>query len=124
MLPIQGVYEVVIRVEDLERAEGFYRDVLDLELGLRDDERSMSFWRAGGSAGMVVRRHDPGAFPRQHFAFTIRDGEIDKAAELLRARGVEVEGPVRHDWMPARSLYFSDPDGHGLELCAPLEKRA
>ena len=23
-------------------------------------------------------------------------------------------------WMPARSIYFSDPDGHELELCAPL----
>jgi len=39
----------------------------------------------------------------------------------LRERGVEVEGPVTHGWMPARSVCFKDPDGHDLELCAPLE---
>ena len=42
--------------------------------------------------------------------------------ERLRAdgkrRGVEVEGPVFHEWMAATSLYFEDPDGHALELCA------
>ena len=27
-----------------------------------------------------------------------------------------------HDWIPARSLYFSDPDGHDVELCAPLPR--
>jgi len=30
-------------------------------------------------------------------------------------------GLVFHQWMPARSIYFSDPDGHELELCAPLK---
>jgi hypothetical protein len=29
-----------------------------------------------------------------------------------------------HDWMPARSVYFADPDGHDLELCAPLDANA
>lgn len=32
MSVIRGVYEVVIRVRDLARAEDFYRDVLGLEL--------------------------------------------------------------------------------------------
>ncbi|HEX5731947.1 MAG TPA: hypothetical protein VF131_03850 [Blastocatellia bacterium] len=28
MLPIRGLYEIAIRVKDLERAESFYREVL------------------------------------------------------------------------------------------------
>ena len=39
MLPIRGLYEVAIPVKDLPRAEAFYRDVLGLEVGLRDERR-------------------------------------------------------------------------------------
>jgi hypothetical protein len=35
---------------------------------------------------------------------------------------VPVRGPVFHAWMPARSVYFTDPDGHHLELCAPTSQ--
>jgi hypothetical protein len=38
----------------------------------------------------------------------------------LKKLGVEAFGPVFHEWMPALSVYFSDPDGHDLELCAPV----
>jgi hypothetical protein len=27
-----------------------------------------------------------------------------------------------HQWMPAKSVYFTDPDGHELELCAPMSR--
>jgi lactoylglutathione lyase len=39
MLNIRGVYEVAIRVRDLERAEQFYKGVLGLEEGTRDEAR-------------------------------------------------------------------------------------
>jgi lactoylglutathione lyase len=124
MIEIRGVYEVVVRVQDLARAEKFYREVLGLEVGLRDPRRPMLFLRAGGSAGMVVLQEDRGRFPLQHFAFTVEPSQVQPAAEALRLAGVKVEGPVLHDWMPARSLYFEDPDGHQLELCAPLAPAA
>jgi len=120
MLPIRGVYEVAVRVRDLERAEQFYTGPLGLEVALRDP-RGMLFLRVGASAGMVVLQQDSGDWPGEHFALTIDAVDVDEAAKQLREAGVEVEGPVHHAWMPARSLYFSDPDGHQLELCAPLE---
>jgi catechol-2,3-dioxygenase len=118
MLPIRGVYEIAVRVKDLSRSEPFYREVLDLEVGLRDEKRNWLFLRAGGDAGMVVLQEDKGEWPLQHFAFTLDEADIERAASMLRERGVEVEGPVFHQWMGATSLYFDDPDGNALELLA------
>jgi catechol 2,3-dioxygenase-like lactoylglutathione lyase family enzyme len=120
MLPIRGVYEVAIKVRDLARSEDFYRRVLGLTDGSRDDARRMVFLRAGGQAGMIVLIEDRGSWPTQHLAFTVDPADIDAAAAELRRAGVAVKGPVLHEWMPAKSAYFSDPDGHELELCAPL----
>ena len=80
------------------------------------------FLRAGGDAGMIVLQQDDGVWPIQHFAFTVDEADIERAAELLRERGVEVEGPVIHEWMPAKSIYFGDPDGNNLELVAPMRR--
>jgi lactoylglutathione lyase len=122
VLAIRGIYEVAIKVRDLARAEAFYRQVLGLTEGLRDERRRWLFLRAGGNAGMIVLQEDAGGWPTQHFAFTVAEEEIEQAAAALRARGVQVEGPVFHAWMPARSIYFADPDGHDLELCAPSSR--
>lgn len=119
MIAIRGVYEVAIRVRDLARSEKFYRELLGLEEGLHDAGRRWTFLRAGGRAGMVVLQETPGEWPLQHFAFTVEEPELERAARLLGDRGVAVEGPVVHEWIPAVSLYFPDPDGHDLELCAP-----
>ncbi len=118
MLPIRGIYEVAIRVRDLARAENFYTSILGLEEGIRDERRNWLFLRAGGDAGMVVLQEDKGEWPKQHFAFSVSEADIDRSATMLREKGIEVEGPVTHEWMGAKSIYFSDPDGHALELLA------
>jgi catechol-2,3-dioxygenase len=118
MIRIRGIYEIAIPVKELSKAETFYRNVLGLEVGLRDETRKWLFLRAGGAAGMIVLQEKPHAWQSQHFAFAVSDSELDEAAVELQERGVLVDGPYLNDWMPARSLYFSDVDGHQLELCA------
>jgi catechol 2,3-dioxygenase-like lactoylglutathione lyase family enzyme len=120
---LRGVYEVAIRVKDLSKAEKFYCSVLGLEIGLRDPERRWLFLRVGGQKGMIVLQEDRGTWPTQHFAFRGDAGDLERAAASLRAHGIGVQGPVLLKWMPARSIYFSDPDGHDLELCAPESTR-
>ncbi len=122
MIEIQGVYEIAVRVRDLARAEDFYCGVLGLEPGLRDPKRPWLFLRAGGPAGMVVLQEDRGEWPTQHFAFTVTEAGLARAEKVLRDKEIPVEGPIVHDWIPARSLYFADPDGHDLELLAPLAR--
>ena len=118
MLPIKGLYEVAIRVKDLARAEAFYKDVLGLTEGLRDERRNWLFLYAGGDAGMVVLQEDKGEWPLQHFAFTVSEADIKAATAWLKNKGVAVSEPVYHQWMNSVSLYFADPDGHDLELLA------
>lgn len=120
MLPIRGLYEIAIRVKDLQRAEAFYCDVLGLEVGLRDEERTRVFLRAGGQNGMIVLQEDKSDWPQLHFAFTVSEADIEDAAKRLKEQGIATSGPHFHEWMPAKSVYFSDPDGHDLELCAPV----
>jgi lactoylglutathione lyase len=120
MNEIHGIYEIAIPVTNLERAEAFYIGILGLESGLREEGRRWHFLRAGGQRGMIVLQENQDAWAPTHFAFTTTDADIETAAEALRDRGIDVSGPVTHDWMPARSIYFNDPDGHALELCAPL----
>ena len=121
MNAIKGIYEVAIKVHDLDRAEEFYCNVLGLEVGLRQEQRRWIFLRAGGD-GMIVLQEDKGEWPLQHFAFTVDEQDIDRATAELTSRGVKTDGPMVHDWMPAKSVYFTDPDGHDLEFCAPLKR--
>lgn len=117
-LPIKGVYEIAIRVKDLARSEAFYKNVLGLKEGLRDERRNWLFMWAGGNSGMVVLQEDKGEWPSQHFAFTVAESDLERSRALLKEKGVDVSEPVHHQWMNGVSLYFDDPDGHALELIA------
>jgi len=77
MLSIRGLYEVAIPVRRLQRAETFYRDVLGLEVGLRDERRNWLFLRAGGTAGIVVLQERDAEFPSCHFAFTVSQSDLE-----------------------------------------------
>ena len=122
MLPIRGLYEVALKVKHLPTAEAFYRNVLGLQVGLRDETRNWVFLRVGGEAGMIVLQEDQGQWPIQHVAFTVDEQGMEEAIKQLQKHEVKLDGPYVHEWMPAKSLYFADPDGNDLELCAPLKK--
>ena len=67
---------------------------------------------------MVVLQEDKGEWPLQHFAFTVAESELSRAAAMLQEKGIAVGEPVHHEWMNAVSLYFKDPDGNALEFIA------
>src|SRR3989441_11375326 len=83
MVPIRGLYEVAIPVKHLPPAEAFYRDVLGLEIGLRDERRNWLFLHAGGAGNGVLQEH-PGDFPTYHFAFAVDEAGLERAAGVLR----------------------------------------
>lgn len=129
---LTGLYETHIKVADLVRSMHLYGEVSGLELGLRDPQRPIAFYRVGErnkamlglweiAAGEAVRP--------QHFAFACAVDDVLHAPEWLKERGPTgrnvvddgTEIALVHAWMPAISSYFRDPDGHSLEFMAPLE---
>jgi len=117
-MKIDGLFEVAFKVKNLDVSAEFYQDVLGFKKGLYDEKRRWLFLWVGDNLGMVVLQEDKGNWPRQHFAFRVEEAELHRLKEYLESRNVGVTGPVALDWMNAVSVYFPDPDGHELELCA------
>ena len=115
---IDNLFEVAVKVKNLDVSARFYEKVLGFRKGLFDEQRRWLFLWVGNDKGMVVLQEDQGEWPRQHFAFRVGESELAGLKKYLEIRNVTVEGPVSLDWMNAVSVYFSDPDGHDLELCA------
>ena len=57
----------------------------------------------------------------QHIAFKVNDrAELIEFKEHLEKNGVEVLGVTDHSIF--HSIYFFDPNGHRLELCANVDR--
>jgi catechol 2,3-dioxygenase-like lactoylglutathione lyase family enzyme len=124
---IQAVIETAIYVDDLERAEAFYRDILGLEPIGREPRRSVFFRVGRGSmllaflAETTLRgEHLPahGTKGPGHFALGVRAEDHDAWRRRLQDHGVAIEQEVT--WpRGGRSLYFRDPAGNSVELITP-----
>jgi catechol 2,3-dioxygenase-like lactoylglutathione lyase family enzyme len=127
MTAIVNLVETGIYVDDLGRAERFYRDVLGLELLGKEEGRHV-FFRVGREDVLLVFNPDAtlpgdilpshGARGPGHFAMGIPADALDAWRERLGGHGVAIEKEV--GWPGgARSLYFRDPAGNALELITP-----
>ena len=114
---------VHLKVADLERSLGFYRDVLGFTVTQRHGEQAV-FLSAGGyhhhlglntweSAGGSPPA--PGTTGLYHVAFLYptRAELADALQRVLRA-GLRLDGAADHG--VSEALYLRDPDGNGVEL--------
>lgn len=116
----------------MDRSIEFFKS-LDLELALVNEEKTMAFFRVGGSAQrqmLGLWKVEAGKpVKRNHFAFRVSLENLLKSKEWLLSRGIEVEEsfglaptePIVHTWSPAASNYFRDPDGNSLEFISLLD---
>jgi catechol 2,3-dioxygenase-like lactoylglutathione lyase family enzyme len=124
---IQNLVEAAAYVDDLDRAEHFYRDVLGLPLIGKDAGRQ-AFFRVGDRAVLLIflaestlkgdRLPPHGARGPGHFALGIPAESLDSWRTRLDNFGVAIE--QEESW-PAggHSLYFRDPAGNLVELVTP-----
>ena len=121
--PATRIGHVHLKVADLERALGFYRDVLGFELTQRLGT-SAAFLSAGGyhhHIGLNTWESAGGRPPAEgttglyHLAilYPTRTELADALRRLMKA-GIPLEGASDHG--VSEALYLRDPDDNGVEL--------
>jgi catechol 2,3-dioxygenase len=121
--PDVRIGHVHLKVADLERAIGFYRDVLGFELTQRFG-RQAAFLSAGGyhhHIGLNTWESQGGSTPPPgttglyHVAilYPTRALLADALRRLVRA-GIDLDGAADHG--VSEALYLRDPDQNGVEL--------
>ncbi|HSM14306.1 MAG TPA: VOC family protein [Thermoanaerobaculia bacterium] len=114
---------VHLKVADLERALGFYRDVLGFEVTQRYGPGA-AFVSAGGyhhHIGLNVWESRGGSPPPRgatglyHLAILYPDrATLADAVRRVLAAGLPLEGASDHG--VSEAVYLRDPDGNGVEL--------
>ncbi len=138
-MEIKKIHHVAYRCKDAKETVTFYKDVMDMDLVLAIAEDQVPSTKApdpymhifldAGMGNVLAFFEIPNSPPMgrddntpewvQHIAF-----EVDGMPELLAAKaqveaaGFDVIGPTDHGIF--KSIYFFDPNGHRLELCANI----
>ena len=138
---IRKIHHVAYRCKNAKETVEFYKDLLDMNLVLAIAEdfvpstkapdpymhifldagqgNVLAFFEIPNSPPMGRDENTPGWV--QHIAFEL--GSMDEllaAKERIVEAGLDVIGPTDHHIF--KSIYFFDPSGHRLELCANVER--
>ncbi len=128
---VKGLGEVSIRVDDLDKMQEFYENVVGLEVLRRED--SFVFFRiadgyGGHSQNLALFTADdlgfietklPRIMPNEstlhHIALNVALEDFEGEKKRLEGLGVKPLATV-HEWLHVRSMYFPDPEGNLLEF--------
>jgi catechol 2,3-dioxygenase len=123
-MEVERLGHAVLKVRDIDRAEGFYHGVLGLPVAARMREPlAMTFFTLGnhhdfavlavGPNGPDAAGDSPGLF---HVAFKVGDStdQLRDVKKELEAAGVPIDMVADHT--VSQSVYVRDPDGNGVEL--------
>ena len=118
-IPVSGVSEMVLEVQDLEASERFYSGLLGLPVVERWPDRDAIWVMAGERTRIGLWKPQVGLFGSRggahvHFAMQIDDSDYDVAVERLRSSGAEVQETSFEG--AGRAAYLNDPDGNLVEL--------
>jgi catechol 2,3-dioxygenase-like lactoylglutathione lyase family enzyme len=139
---LRGIFETHLDVADLDRSVEFYTARLGLELAVRREvdaarvdahargaRRFALLWVGGHGRALVgLWERLPDHIRAQHFAFEVTLEDMPGVVSDLQRQGIAFRDflhqatsvPSVFGFIPAASIYFDDPDGHVLEILAPI----
>lgn len=127
-LTVTALDHVVLRVRDLERSLGFYRDTLGLPIEMLEEYRAGTrpFVSARVGGQLIDLVPDPTYDPRSgdggllHLCVRVAGGLAADVLPRVRAAGIEILEPEPMIRLGATgygpSVYVRDPDGYVVEL--------
>ena len=119
---------LILIVEDLDRALGFYVDVLGLRLGHRSGDYAqldtgttrLALYTRSAMAKTLGMSLDAPAANAPGFELGFKVSDVDAEFAELIARGARPVMPPTDRFWGQRTAYLRDPDGHLIELAQDL----
>jgi len=136
---IKGLHHNAYRCRDTEETRQFYEDFLELPLieALKIGETKTgreanvlhTFYQMddGSCLAFFEAPNEPFEFKDQndfdlHIALTVAQDKLEPMLAKGKAAGIESRGVADHGFV--HSIYFRDPNGYVIELCAPQKSTA
>jgi catechol 2,3-dioxygenase-like lactoylglutathione lyase family enzyme len=120
-MELEGIDHVAMSVPDVERAAQWYIDVLGFERRYQEMWDGIPFFIGKGTTAIALfsaqsntkSKSERGGVRMLHLAFRANHKNFLAAQKELKQRGIRFEF---QDHEISHSIYFSDPDGHKLEI--------
>jgi catechol 2,3-dioxygenase-like lactoylglutathione lyase family enzyme len=123
---IRAIDYTAIIVRDMEAMRRFYEDVMGFPLQ-RELSANWIEYRVGGNTLALSRpgltkadAPTPKGSASLQLAFRVPPADVDRCAEALARKGVEILSPPTDRPFGHRTLFFRDPDGNLLEIYAEI----
>ena len=115
---------LILIVEDLDRALGFYVDVLGLRVGHRSGDYAqldtgttrLALYTRSAMAKTLGMALNPPVSNAPGFELGFKVSDVDAGFAELIARGAQPVMPPTDRFWGQRTAYLRDPDGHLIEL--------
>ena len=111
---VDGLDEVFVEVENLEKMRTFYRDILGF-----DEDFSDPGWGAGfktGGADLLLTVADNAA---SGVSLVFACGDIERSLRAVAEAGLVVTHPLEEGHWGAKIAGFEDPEGNTIYLEQP-----
>ena len=116
-IKLKAINHLTYSVTNKTSAAKFWKDILGVQAVPKQVESENLIWLQLPSGGMIhlIENSDAPSIPSHHGAFEVDD--IEACAESIKAKGIEIEGPISTRKDGQKAFYISDNDGNRIEIC-------